>query len=166
MKLDIEIEGLDELLAAFKGVEAGMLDLRQLGTWKAVASEFRKIEKQAFNSEGGSGRSGKWKELSSPYKARKAKKWGNVGILTASGQLYRSLTQEGSTGAVYEESAQEMTIGTSIKYAGYHQKGTSRMPKREPISFTDAQEKQLMQPIQNKLKQLVANARLRNLRGF
>ncbi len=166
MKLELEIEGLNETLALFDGVESFMIDFRQLGTWKAVGSEFRKIEAEAFSSEGGSSKGGKWKALSSPYKAQKLKRWGPVPILTASGKLYRSMTQEGAEGSVYEETAQELTIGSSVPYGRYHQSGTSRMPARPPIDLTDEQKQKVVSPVGEKLKQLIANAKLKNLRGF
>lgn len=165
MKISVEVEGLQETLAAFKGVEQGMLDLRQLGAWKAVASEFRKIVKEQFNSEGGVGRSGKWKPLKLKYAAMKSKKYGDQKILQASGKLYRSLTTNAERNFVQEDK-QELRIGTSVPYATYHQTGTKNMPARLPIDFTDEQGRQLMKPIQDKLKQLVANAKLRGLRGF
>lgn len=166
MKVEIKIEGSDELRAAFKTVESGMLDLRQLGTWDAVASEFYKIEKEQFASEGAAGKSGKWKQLSPDYAKIKLKRWGSVPILQASGETYRSLTSRGAAGSVLEKSAQELTIGTSIKKAGYHQRGNARLPQRKMIDFTDEQLKQLAKPIAGKMRQLVANARLRNVRGF
>lgn len=162
----IEVEGMKELLATFKTIEEGMLDFRQLGTWKAVAHEFRKIEKEQFSSEGSAGRSGKWKPLTAKYAERKQKKYGSMPILQATGKGYRSLTVEGAEGAVYNESAQELVIGSSIPYMAYHQRGSNRLPKREPVSFTEAQEQQLVKPVQDKLRQLIANAKLRQIRGF
>lgn len=163
MAITVEIEGMDALLATFKDVERGMLDFRQLGAWKGVKSVFYKLEKQAFSSEGSSGASGKWAALKPNYEKVKIRRWGKQPILTASGALYRSMT--GGEGSVYEESAQELVIGSSIKYGQYHQTGTSKMKARPPLSFTGDQEKQLMEPIADKLKQLIQNARLRNLRG-
>ena len=166
LEVTVKVEGKEELLASFAKVRQGILDLRQLGAWKAVAGVFRRIVKEAFASEGASGKSGRWKALSSPYKERKLKKWGDVPILQASGKMYRSLTQEGAENSVYQEDALELTIGTSDPKAGYHQRGGSRLPKREPVSFTPDQESQLAQPIQQKLKQLIANAKLADIRGF
>jgi phage gpG-like protein len=162
----IQIEGMSELLASFKTVEEGMLNFRQLGAWKGVQSEFYKIQKAQFGSEGSAGKSGKWQALSPGYAKAKQKRYGSRPILTASGTLYKSLTSANASGAVVEMTAQELTLGTSVKYVGYHQRGTKRMPRREPISFTNEQEKQLMKPIQDKLKQLIANAKLTQLRGF
>lgn len=163
MKPTVDIEGLPELLDAFEGVSRGMLDFRDLGTWDAVQFEFYKIEKEQFSSEGAAGASGKWKPLSSPYKERKARQYGAVPILTASGRLYRSLTSSGGD-AVVEKRPLELVLGSRVPYARHHQSGTGRMPKREPISITPEQEKRLMKPVQDHLKQIVANAKLRSLR--
>lgn len=161
----VEVKGLNELVAGFKLVEKGLLDYRQLGAWKAVRSEFYKIMKDQFASEGSKGASGKWKALNPKYKAIKDRKYGVLPILQRTKRTYKSLTSQGSD-TVVDESAQEMTIGTKVPYAPYHQRGSGRLPRREIISLTVAQEKQLMKPIQTKLKQLVANAKLKELRGF
>lgn len=164
MKVTVELEGVKETLAQFKGIELGMVDFRQLGAWKAVRSVFYKIVGSIFKAEGGA--SGKWKALTPAYQRVKVRKWGNQPILTASGALYRSLTQEGTQGSTFSETPQEMEIGTTIKYAGFHQSGTRKMPARPILDFTDEQESQLMKPIQDKLVQLVGNAKLRTLRGL
>lgn len=163
--MTVGLEGLPELLAQFAGVEAGMLDLRQLGAWKGVASEFRKVERELFASEGASGRSGKWKALKPKYAAQKRKRWGDKGILQASGAMFRSLTSEGGD-HVFRESAQEMVIGTRDAKAGYHYRGNRNLPQRKPIDPTPEQERQMLQPVRDKLIQLVGNAKLRKLRGF
>lgn len=165
VNITIEVEGMSATLAALDKVERGVLDLRQLGTWKWVQSEFFKIEKELFASEGASGQSGKWKELSSPYKEIKAKKWGNKPILQASGDMYKSLTATGGDN-VYEESPLELTLGTKDPKAGYHQRGGGRLPQRRAIDMTNEQVKQLVKPIQTKLEQLIDNAKLRDVRGF
>jgi phage gpG-like protein len=166
MKVQIEIEGTDELIAAFRTVEVGMLDLRQLGTWDAVAGEFYRIEKEIFASEGGTSRDGKWKPLSLPYATAKRKKWGDVPILQASGRFYRSMTSRSSSDSVFQTAPQELTIGSTVPYGRYHQRGTGRMPSRKAVSFTDQHLERLAQPISMKLRQLIANARLKSLRGF
>ena len=165
MRVEITVEGSNQLIASFAQVEKG-LDFRELGTWDAVASEFYKIEKEQFDSEGGAGKSGKWKALKPEYAKRKQKKWGNVPILHASGEMMRSLTSRNAPGAVLEKTADELTLGTTIPYAGYHQRGSKRLPKRPPVDPTDAQVDRLSKVIQGKMKQLIANAKLRDIRGF
>lgn len=163
MRITTELRGVKETLAMFKGVELGMADFRQLRAWKAVRLTFYKIVGSIFQAEGGA--SGKWTALTAAYAKVRLRKWGNQPILTASGTLYRSLTQERAEGSTFTESAQEMEVGTTIKYAGYHQTGTNKMPARPILDFTDAQEGQLMKPIQDKLVQLIGNAKLRALRN-
>lgn len=169
MAITVEIEGMEALLAQYGNIERGLLDFRQLGAWKGVQIEFYKIVGEVFKSEGSSNKGGKWAALSPAYAKVKEKRYGKMPILQASEALYKSLTSSGATGSVYNETAQELEIGTSIKYAEYHQSDEPRktkLPQRKILAFTDAQEKQLMKPIQEKLKQLVQNARLRGLRGF
>lgn len=165
MKVTTELKGVPETLAMFRGVELGLADFRQLGAWKAVRLVFYKIVSSIFQAEGGA--SGKWTALTAAYAKVKLRRWGNQPILTASGTLYRSLTQEGAEGSTFTESAQEMEVGTTIKYGAYHQTGTNKMPARPILDFTDEQEGQLMKPIQDKLVQLIGNAKLKGLRqGF
>ena len=161
MPITVEIEGMSELLAAFKTVEEGMLDFRQLGAWKAVQSEFYKIQKEIFANEGNGTQ---WKALTPAYAKVKLAKYGERPILQATGDMYKEFTSD--TGNV-KMTAQEMDI-TFSQPAGYHMSKESRtkMPYRSSMDFTEEQEKQLMQPIQDKLKQLIANAKLRDLRGF
>jgi phage gpG-like protein len=85
--------------------------------------------------------------------------------LHASGKLYRALSGT-SPDSVFEKQPQEMAIGTSLPYGKYHQTGTSRMPRRAPIDFTDEQKERLVEPIKKKLRQLIANAKLTTRRGF
>lgn len=164
MKIDLEVEGMAALIGSFEKVERGFLDLRQLGTWDWVQSEFYKVVKDQFAAEG-QGKSGKWKPLSSKYAAVKSKRYGNAPILQASGRLYKSMTAAGGE-AIVDKQPQEMTLGSTVPYGKYHQGGTNRMPKRPIIDFTDAQEKQIFAPIGKKLRQLIDNAKLRDIRGF
>jgi len=163
MKVTVELEGLPELLTQFRGVEVGMLDFRTLGTWDWVQSEFYKIEKAQFASEGSAGASGKWTALNPAYAKRKEKKWGPMPILQASGRLYRSMTSANADGVV-EKRPLELVLGSRVKYGGYHQKGTPTMAKRPPIDFTPEQETQLMKPIQAHLRQIVSQGKLTNIR--
>lgn len=164
MRVEVKVEGTDELIAAFRTVEKG-LDFRELGTWDAVAAKWYEIERGLFESEGASGKSGKWKALSSGCETQKQKKYGSVPILFASGEMARSLTKKGAKDSVLEKTANTLTIGTTNKKAGYHQRGNSRLPQRKVIDFTSEQLQEIASPILPKMKQLIANAKLRDLRG-
>jgi phage gpG-like protein len=171
MRFRIEVEGKEQLLSSFLKVEHGLLDLRQLGAWRLIKTVFHRLLKRIFDSEGSDSAHGKWQQISPKYAVVKQRKYGDMPILQAGGKMYRALT--GNTGdTVFEESAQEMAIGTSAKsksgfpYPKAHQTGTSRMPARPPISFTREQQKELTDPLVLKLRQLIANAKLAERRGF
>lgn len=163
MKIEFQVDGEIATIAAFAEVQGGIADLRKNATWLRVQQAYYKAVKEVFASEGG--KSGKWAGLSSPYKAIKAKKYGNVPILQRTKRLYRSMTQMGGE-AIVNKQATEMTLGSNVPYGGYHQRGTSKMPARKVIDFSDEQQTAILKPIGDSLKQLVANARLRDLRGF
>lgn len=164
MSFTVTVEGREELLSSLTQVQRGLVNLNDLGTWNMVIARFREVEKQHF-AAGGNGQSGGFAPLKPAYAKAKARKWGNVPILTASGRMVRSLTSD--TGdSVIDKQPQELTIGTSLKYAGYHQAGTSRMAQRKPIDFTPRQTDYIVEPISIKAKQLIANAKLRDYRGF
>ncbi len=162
MKVTVEVTGAKELTAAFDYVQDGVADLRKGKAWLRVRQEFYKIQKEHFAAEG-NGKTGKFAALSPAYKKVKQAKYGNAPILQASKRLYKSLTSGGGE-AIIEEGPQEMVLGTSVPYAGYHQSGTGKMPARPPIDLTDEHEKRLTEPVNLYLRQLASNARLRSLR--
>ncbi len=157
MKLGFTVEGVQELVQAFDKVARGVVDLRDLGTWKAVKTEFYKLQKEIFENEGPG-----WQKLSPAYKTWKDKRWGNKPILQASGAMYKDFTAGGDP----QESAQEMTFRFK-QPAGYHMTkgGRSKMPYRSSLDLTDEQDNRLKEPIRKKLRQLIDNAKLRSLRG-
>ena len=164
MNFGFTVEGIRETLGAFEKVERGVLDFRDLGAWNDVEREFYKVQKTIFDSEGSAGKGGKWKSLSSPYAEIKQSKYGEKPILQASGGMYKEFT---SGAAQVQKEAQSMTLGFSSP-AGFHMtKGSrGRLPYRSSLDLTEAQEKQIVAPIGKKLKQLIDNAKLRDVRGF
>lgn len=66
---------------------------------------------------------------------------GHSRILVETGRLGVSLTQTGHPDAVIEivdEPGQGgFSRGTGVEYAGFHQKGTARMPARPPVGVTE-----------------------------
>ena len=162
MNIEVTLTGVKEVTSSLNYVNDGLSDFRKLGTWDAIATEFYKIEKEQFKGEGGP--SGKWKALSPQYAAIKAKKYGSVPILTASGEMMKSLTSRGAANSVMEQTADSMTIGTSDPKAGYHQRGNRRLPQRKVIDFDDARTERLNKVAESKIKQLIANAKLRSTR--
>lgn len=165
MNFGIDVEGLPQTHAAIDYFERGMSDLRQGAVWLRVQQAFYRIMKGQFASEGGQGKSGGWAPLSSPYKERKIKRYGNKPILQATGRTYRSMTAEGGD-SIVDKQPQEMTLGTRVPQAKFHQAGTGKMPARPIIDMSDEDEKKLVEPILLRARQLVDNAKLRDRRGF
>jgi phage gpG-like protein len=122
-------------------------DLRYI--WKDVQKDFYEIEQKQFQSQGA--HSNTWQPLSKKYGEWKAKKHPGKQILELSGTLWKSLTSAGANGAVFISEPDSMAVGTSIKYAQYHQRGTRKMPKRKPIDLVEADKRQIGRTIHRRL---------------
>jgi phage gpG-like protein len=168
MKWKVWVDGTEKTLAAFLGVEKGIVDLRKLGAWKQVAGTFFKIEKRIFQSEGATGAHGKWKQVTPKYAAVKFRKWKSIRILRASDDLFTAMTTGKGANAVWNEKPQELEIGTTLKYARAHQSGypPHNLPIRRIIDLTHDDERELTEPLKRKIKQLIQNMRLKDTRGF
>jgi phage gpG-like protein len=134
MRIQIDVDGEKQIALAFGSIAKDISDLKPF--WDKVVTEFHKIEAKAFASEGASGESGKWVALKPAYAKIKAKKWGNVPILTASGRLRQSLTSQTGDSIIQKET-DALTVGSTVPYGRYHQTGTRKMPARPPISLTE-----------------------------
>lgn len=96
-----------------------------------------------FDSQG----EGTWEPLSNEYAAWKAANYPGAPILVASGDLRRSLVDQGSKGNVRRIERDSAEWGTDIFYAKFHQMGTGtrnsgdgrgNMPQRLLISHSDS----------------------------
>lgn len=74
-----------------------------------------------------------WKPLDPQYASWKLENYGAHGILVREGDLRSSLTMNSSRGAVREIGKTSATFGTEMPYAKFHQTGTRKMAKREPL---------------------------------
>jgi phage gpG-like protein len=151
-----EIDGVVQFDRAFNRIQGHVEDLTPV--WDKVEQAFYRIEREQFDSEGAAGRGGKWAPLSRPYAQQKADRYGVKPIERASDRLYASLTRKGGD-TVLVKSKDEFAIGTSLPYAKYQQQGTSKMPKRELISFSDGQRTDLMKEVQKGLLTIIKRDR-------
>lgn len=152
MRFTFVVEGQAQFDRSFNRVGKHVEDLRPV--WDKIERVFYAIEDEQFKSEGAKGRSGKWKSLTRPYAKQKAQKYGVRPILQRSGDLYRSLTGKTSDTVLIKDK-QEFGIGTRLFYAPFHQRGTSKMPAREPVSFADDQRTRMMKEIQKGLLEII-----------
>jgi len=116
--------------------------------FERIADDFYKGERRVFVTQGavgaateesGVGTWEKWADLNPAYAAWKRKKGFGTKILVKTGKLKGSLTEPGADGSIKVINKLSLEIGTSVPYAGYHQRGTGKMPKREPLRVTRKQ---------------------------
>lgn len=127
--------GADEVGGALAMMDSIASDWR--GAWPAVAARLRRQIREDFDSEGAGGRSGKWARLSKRYRRWKERHYPGRKILELTYRLRDSLTAASHPDAVEIRDAAFLFFGSSVPYAGYHQSGTEKMPRRPPISPTD-----------------------------
>jgi len=147
-----EIDGEEQFDRAFNRLDH-ISDLRSI--WGDVADEFYKIEAEQFASEGSAGASGKWAPLSALYAKSKIVKFPGKTILRRTDSLFASLTGKEAPGAIFRPMESELQLGSSVPYGIYHQRGTSRMPARKPISMSEDQKRRMQKAIQKGLVQFI-----------
>lgn len=145
--IKVTVHGVEELDRKF--LELAETITKPGEAWPAVAKEFREIEREQFFTSG----HGKWAPLTRPYEAWKEREFPFSPLMRATDALYRSLTQDGADGAVYEATDTSLTLGSSVTskkgrpYPVYHQEGAGRNPERKLIDLSDADKKRLFKPI-------------------
>ena len=137
-----EIEGerlIDRRLSRFG---ENITDLRPF--WTEIFDDLNKLTGQQFKGEGS--RSRGWAPLSLAYSAWKATHGGGR-ILELTGRLRASLAEQ-TADSIRESRAMEMRFGTRVPYAGFHQTGTRRMPRRRPIDINEGDRRRWMKFLQ------------------
>ena len=116
--------------------------------WDDIYDDFLQRSGDVFSSEGnvgsksrelGGGSWGPWAPLNPIYAAQKLARGFGSKILVRTGRLRDSLTSRGSADAVFQPQPLRLAVGTKTPYAGYHQVGTAKMPRREPVRITEPQ---------------------------
>jgi len=153
VSFSFSIDGVEEFSRAFNRIEERFTDFRSL--WPEVAKEFYRAEIEQFQTEGAAGGAGTFSALSPAYAKYKAVKFPGKTILRRTDSLFESLTSADAPGAVFRPVESELTIGTSVPSGIYHQRGTSRMPSRKPISLSQEQKRQMQKAIQIGLVQFM-----------
>ena len=77
-----------------------------------------------------------WPALSPAYAAWKQRHWPGLPPGVLSGALRESLTVPGSSDAVWVATPKTLTVGSTVPYGIYQQRGTRRMPARPPLRVT------------------------------
>lgn len=146
-QFSLNIEGEEQVSRLLSRTTERASDLRPFIDW--VGDFLPTTMKEQFDSEGG--RTGGWAPLSPDYAAQKALRYGSQPILVASGRMMRSLTTPGAGSINRKIGRDSLEFGTSVPYAIFHQKGTSRMPQRRIIDLTESDRRSILKGLQKHL---------------
>jgi hypothetical protein len=131
------VKGERRLFEAIDRLTEVISDQRERG-WQENVDIRLDNQRRHMDSEA----SGGWTPLNDEYRLRKIEEVGTLPILQYSTRMYRSLTEEGASDYIREESADSLKVGTSDFKARMHHEGRGRLPRREVIAITDAEGRQ------------------------
>lgn len=132
MRLDLEAFGETVFSRELLRVGANAGDMRP--AFDDIHEVLLQAERQQFGTQGGY--SGGWAPLAPSTVAFKARKGLDRRILHATLRLRRSLTESSHADHVYRTTPDEMFVGSSVPYGGYHQRGGGSLPRRRPVDFS------------------------------
>lgn len=123
---------------------------------EAAGVVIREAIEQQFDTEGGHA-SGGWAPLADSTVREKARKGLDPHILRATDRLMTSLTRKFDPENIEAmDGVDAMKFGSSVPYGGYHQTGTSKMPRRRPVALTEADKIAIMKAIQLSIRKAAA----------
>jgi Phage virion morphogenesis family len=109
----------------------------------SIADDWMDWNQEQFTTEGGRA-SGGWAALAPSTVKRRGSAHP---ILQVSGALMEELTKRSNV--LVTDSFAHLSIPDDVEeYGRYHQSGTSRMPQRRPIEFTDMDRRQMVRKLQ------------------
>lgn len=133
--MTVTVSGDERAIARFEGMALRMSDFAPVLEWAKVT--LTAAWRSNFASNGLL--VGGWAPLDPEYFAWKTVRFPGAPTLVQTGRLFRSV---GTDNAVMSVRKNEAVIGTNLRYAKFHQYGTTKMPKREiifePKGFADS----------------------------
>ena len=108
-----------------------------------VYERFREIEQNQFTRQG-AGPSGPWAPLHPRTLAKKERLGHDPRRLHATLKLRPSLTRRGTRNAIFRANRDGIFMGTRDPKAGYHQKGTKKIPARPPIDLFEQDKREMI----------------------
>lgn len=145
----IDVDGVPQINRALGVLAKRVKDLRP--AWQEIIEDFAKSEETLFQRQGNVGGLGRWAPLNPDYAARKRAQGFGSKILVRTGRLKRSLTNPHHGEFISKVRPLSLTMGTRVPYAKYHQRGTSKMPRREPIRLAETTKRRWTRIIQRYL---------------
>lgn len=135
VKIRFEIMNEVQFSRAFESAATQMKDLSP--AFEIMAKDFYETMAHIFEAEGAYEEREAWQDLSPAYAIWKKRHYPGRKILELTGRMKRSLTVPGTEDGVLNITPEEMTIGTRLPYAVFHQTGRGRLPQRKIIELTD-----------------------------
>lgn len=132
--LNIQVSGGEQVQLGFSRFAESIKDWSPV--FQDIAADFHEMERRQFDSEGGYA-SGGWKPLSKTYAEWKAKNYPGNKILVLSGLMKESLT-DNNPWTIEDIQALQAEFGTRIPWAIYHQNGGRKIPQRQIVFLTQA----------------------------
>ena len=140
--------GFITITLTYEGATGPQQISRRLATWGARIDDLSEplqligedlLGDFAVNmlSEGGLfARGRRWTRLArGTVRERVRQGYGSGPILWRTGALAESLAYQGAPGNVFRVSRDQLSVGTEVFYAGFHQAGTRRMPRRAVVGL-------------------------------
>lgn len=129
----VSVPGAQGFALALSRFGQGLSDFTTFwsGPFKVWWYAIRELDYAAAGSTTGD----RWAPLSANYRKWKNRHFPSAPLLVLHGDLKASVISDQAPGSVWRPAPQSLAVGTSIPYAIYHQKGTSRMPARPVIRF-------------------------------
>lgn len=144
MRLDFSIFGEEQLSRDLLRFSAHAGNAQP--AFHQIAEDMRTQIAEQFATEGGRG-SGGWEPLKESTVLTKLSEGLDPHILQATHKLMNSLTGTGGD-HIEEISDEHLLFGSSVKYGKFHQKGTSKMPARKPVDFTELDRRGFVRTLQ------------------
>lgn len=143
IRFEVTVDGEKQLDRALSRFGDHLGDMRPF--FQKASEMISSAVEEQFETEGS--RTSGWAPLSPRYAAWKMAQVGNQPILVFTGRMKKSLIGEGPD-SIREADRDQLRWGTSVPYAIFHQRGTSRMPQRRIIDLTEQDRQDLMKALQ------------------
>lgn len=134
--INITLEGVGTVKRRINGIIGKVKDLRP--AFQKIGEDFRNTERKVFQGQGAYGSRSSWKPLTPKYREWKQQHYPGRPILEQTGALRSSLTSKGAN-HIEIITKNSITLGSSDPKFKWHQKDTSKMTARPPITFTKYQ---------------------------
>ena len=138
-RIDFTIEGENQVSRAFEIEKHLAADMSE--PLSRMADVILDRVNEQFATEGAHGEAGGWRPLSPEYAAWKARHFPGQPILVRTGKMKNVLLDKSSAVTITNKA---MVYYPLSEYAGYHQRGTEKMPARKPVNLTMSDRKEVL----------------------